>query len=117
MIVKSMSVTDYSTGSEYRYGDQSGNWQSIVAVDGKVNGNSNGASNEIASVDSETVATGTATIPPGVGGTRVQTGYPWVATRTAAAEVDVPQDGIPSGWVITSEGKVVPASVGARGMW
>lgn len=38
MYIKSLIVTDYSTGKEYKYGDQSGSWSSIEAVDGKVNG-------------------------------------------------------------------------------
>ncbi|KAF4760308.1 hypothetical protein HAV15_007759 [Penicillium sp. str.  len=39
MYMKSMTVTDYSTGTSYRYGDKSGSWQSIVAEGGTVNGN------------------------------------------------------------------------------
>ena len=39
MAVKSAKVTDYSTGKQYKWGDMSGTWQSIVAVDGKINGN------------------------------------------------------------------------------
>ncbi|KAI8397953.1 Glycosyl hydrolases family 16 (GH16) domain profile [Nakaseomyces glabratus] len=38
MYIKSLVVTDYSTGKEYTYGDQSGSWQSIKAVDGEING-------------------------------------------------------------------------------
>ncbi|PKS05401.1 hypothetical protein jhhlp_008777 [Lomentospora prolificans] len=44
MYVKSMVVTDYSTGDEYVYGDKSGAWTSIKAVNGVVNGNLDGAS-------------------------------------------------------------------------
>ncbi|KAJ5669472.1 hypothetical protein N7462_010542, partial [Penicillium macrosclerotiorum] len=40
MYLKSMTVTDYSTGTSYSYGDQSGTWESITADGGKVNGNS-----------------------------------------------------------------------------
>jgi len=40
MYVKSISVTDYSTGSQYQYSDRSGTWESIQAVGGKVNGTS-----------------------------------------------------------------------------
>ena len=42
MYVQSISVTDYSTGTEYKYGDQSGDWTSIVSTGGKVNGNAGG---------------------------------------------------------------------------
>lgn len=34
--VKSISVQDYSTGKEYAYGDHSGSWTSIQAIDGSV---------------------------------------------------------------------------------
>jgi beta-glucanase (GH16 family) len=37
MIVKSLTVTDASTGTQYKYGDMTGNWQSIVAAGGTVN--------------------------------------------------------------------------------
>lgn len=36
--VKSVTVQDYSTGSEYIYGDHSGSWTSIESVGGEVNG-------------------------------------------------------------------------------
>jgi beta-glucanase (GH16 family) len=38
MYVKNVVVSDYSTGKEYKYSDQSGKWTSIEAVDGEVNG-------------------------------------------------------------------------------
>ncbi|EEH38303.2 hypothetical protein PAAG_01224 [Paracoccidioides lutzii Pb01] len=37
MYVKSIKVADYSTGRMYEYADQTGNWQSVKAVDGKIN--------------------------------------------------------------------------------
>ena len=37
MMVRSIKVQDYSSGKEYVYGDKSGSWQSIIAVNGKVN--------------------------------------------------------------------------------
>ena len=36
MVVKDMKVVDYSTGSVYRYTDNTGSWKSIEAVDGQV---------------------------------------------------------------------------------
>lgn len=42
MQVKSIDVTDYSSGSQYVYTDRSGSWQSIKAVDGDTNDNGNG---------------------------------------------------------------------------
>lgn len=38
MYIQSLVVSDYSTGTEYSYGDDSGSWESIVAKNGKVNG-------------------------------------------------------------------------------
>ncbi|KAK6454920.1 concanavalin A-like lectin/glucanase domain-containing protein [Scheffersomyces xylosifermentans] len=38
MKIKSIIVSDYSTGESYSYTDQSGTWQSIEAKNGKVNG-------------------------------------------------------------------------------
>lgn len=38
MYIKSVIVADYSTGSEYSYGDNTGSWQSIKVKDGSVNG-------------------------------------------------------------------------------
>ncbi len=38
MYIKDLSVSDYSTGKEYSYGDKSGKWTSIEAKDGEVNG-------------------------------------------------------------------------------
>lgn len=38
MHIKSIIVTDYSTGDKYSYSDQSGTWESIDAENGKVNG-------------------------------------------------------------------------------
>ncbi|SMN20789.1 similar to Saccharomyces cerevisiae YGR189C CRH1 Chitin transglycosylase that functions in the transfer of chitin to beta(1-6) and beta(1-3) glucans in the cell wall [Maudiozyma saulgeensis] len=38
MYISKVIVTDYSTGSEYSYGDQSGSWESIQCKDGEING-------------------------------------------------------------------------------
>lgn len=40
--VQTLKVTDYSTGSEYKYTDHSGSWTSIQAIDGEINGNLDG---------------------------------------------------------------------------
>lgn len=50
MYMKSLVVSDYSTGSEYSYGDDTGSWSSIVARDGKVNGRKEQAEAEFASL-------------------------------------------------------------------
>ena len=112
MVVQSISVSDYSTGKEYRYKDKSGSWESIEAVDGKVNGNEG-------NVDGVTI-TGSAAaptntegpiIPPGGIGkededaTITQTGWPWDPDATP----DDSDEDAPDGWIITEEGKLIPA--------
>lgn len=111
MLVQSVSITDYSTGKKYHYSDNSGSWESIEAIDGKVNGN----------IDNENAITVTATaqgssattdvsIPQGGIGddgssaSATQTGWPWDGSA------DPTDAAIPSGWVMTSEGKLVPSS-------
>lgn len=117
MYAKSVVVTDYSTGSAYRYGDTTGTWQSIVAVGGKVNGNVGNAGMQTVTATAAQ-ATGTAgqaapTVPVGgigKGDTATQTGWPWVSTGTATANAV-----IPSGWRMTPEGKIVPIVSSAAG--
>ncbi|TVY28087.1 putative extracellular glycosidase [Lachnellula hyalina] len=120
MTVQSLAVTDYSTGTQYKYGDTTGDWGSIQAVGGKVNGNSGSAATAVASADVPAVTSASPSIPAGgIGGnshtdTASQTGWPWVAATTlstAVAATSAP--GVPAGWVITSSGKLVPASSAA----
>ena len=121
MTVQSIAVTDYSTGSQYKYGDTSGNWESIEAVGGSVNGNSGGAATVVASADSSAITSASPSIPAGLGGTSkddtsTMTGWPWVASATATTLSTVAYTssaGVPSGWIISSSGKVVPASSAA----
>ncbi|RDA95916.1 hypothetical protein CP533_5947 [Ophiocordyceps camponoti-saundersi (nom. inval.)] len=119
MTVQSVSVTDYSTGKEYRYRDQSGSGSSIEAVGGSVNANANRNSLPVspnAAAGAASRAGGPDSVP--VGGlardgsqaTRTQTGWPWVPGA-------VPTGGpIPSGWHMTPEGKIMrdQASAAAR---
>lgn len=110
MQVQSIQVTDYSTGSEYKYTDTSGSWESIEAVGGEVNGNANGDSITVTATASGTTAT--ADVPVGIAAddstaTATQTGWPWVASARPSTGA------IPSGWTMNSEGKIVPISAGA----
>lgn len=50
MHIKSLVVSDYSSGTEYVYGGTSGDWTSIEAVDGSVNGRKAIAMAEFASL-------------------------------------------------------------------
>ncbi|CAK7232528.1 transglycosylase [Sporothrix bragantina] len=109
MVVRSILVTDYSTGKEYVYSNTSGDWQSIEAVDGQVG--INVGADVATETATATVAAATSlspTVPAGgigAGATTSETGWPWVSTSTSTAIST-----IPSGWVMTSSGKIVPAS-------
>jgi len=80
-----MTVTDYSTGNSYSYGDKTGDWTSISADGGKVNGNS---ADEPTSTESAPAITATVeSIPVPWSGTHKETSswvtpnvWPWVAT-------------------------------------
>lgn len=119
MTVQNIQITDYSTGTQYKYGDTSGSWQSIQAIGGKVNGNAGGAASSVASAAVPAVTSASPSIPAGFGNTHgstsTLTGWPWVATTTlsTATQAATSAAGIPSGWVITASGKIVPASSAA----
>ncbi|CAJ2500949.1 Uu.00g038020.m01.CDS01 [Anthostomella pinea] len=95
MSVKNVKITDYSTGSKYSYGDTSGTWQSIVSEGGEINGNLNGAGGlTTTAVAAASTSTSTGNVPAGgIGGTG----------NTATS-------GLPAGWHMTSEGKLMPPS-------
>ncbi|KAI1394232.1 glycoside hydrolase family 16 protein [Hypoxylon trugodes] len=97
MGVKTLKVTDYSTGHSYTYGDTSGSWQSIKADGGEVNGNQGGAGTLTSTaVASGTTSTGSASVPAGgIGGSSTQGSS---------------SSNLPEGWVMTSEGKIVPSA-------
>ncbi|KAF4123519.1 Glycosyl hydrolases family 16 [Geosmithia morbida] len=102
MVVRSVAVTDYSTGSEYRYTDTSGSWQSIEAVGGEVNGNV-GQDDVTATATATALVTSAVSVPVGggIGTTATQTGWPWDDTTAPTV------GSIPDGWRMTSEGKLI----------
>ncbi|KAI1376257.1 glycoside hydrolase family 16 protein [Hypoxylon crocopeplum] len=99
MSVKSIKVTDYSTGHSYTYGDTSGSWQSITADGGQVNGNLGNADTlTTTAVASGSTSTDTASVPAGgIGG----------SSSDSSGSSD--SSNLPEGWVMTSEGKIVPS--------
>ncbi|KAK3341753.1 concanavalin A-like lectin/glucanase domain-containing protein, partial [Lasiosphaeria hispida] len=108
MRVKSALVSDYSTGKSYLYGDNSGTWQSIRSEGGAINGNidNSGGLTVTATATAATNQLAPSIPPGGIGGqgsTSTQTGWPWTGTGTAASNP------IPDGWIMTPEGKIVPA--------
>lgn len=111
MVVQSLQVTDYSTGTQYKYGDESGNWTSIESVGGAVNANVPSSATVLASA--ATTAATVSDIPAGFGASHsgVETGWPWVATATSTSGVTwATSASVPSGWIISSTGKIVPQS-------
>ena len=113
MKVKSLMVQDYSTGSQYSYGDQTGNWGSIKSNGGTIFSGGN------APVQSAPEVTATASGQP-IPFTPSETStyerpsvYPWVPNPSAS---QAPQatyanyPGLPSGWTVSDSGKVVPPS-------
>ena len=116
MVVQSIAVTDYSTGTAYTYGDTSGAWTSIKSTGGKINGNDGGSSPTdsappvITSTSSGnqpfsgTHADCTTCTTPGIGS--------WTATTLSTATIlNTNLPGLPSGWgVDPTTGKVIPPS-------
>jgi hypothetical protein len=97
MYVQSVSVVDYSTGTQYKYGDQSGDWTSIESVGGRVNGNVGGALADSSSPSSPDPATSSV--------------QPFYQPSASAATNYTSYPGLPSGWTVNpTTGKVVPPS-------
>lgn len=94
MVVSSISVVDYSTGSSYSYGNESGAWASIESDGGRVNGNVGG------SIASSPDPTTTGSLTPA-----------WAPAGTSATVSFTSYPGLPSGWSVNpTTGKVIPPS-------
>lgn len=114
MQVKSLKVADYSTGTQYIYGDQSGTWQSIKSNGGTIN---NGGNPMVVDPPAVTATASGQPIPFTPTETTVYTKpsvYPWVPDATTLSTAAQPTyanyPGLPSGWTVSSSGKVVPPS-------
>ncbi|KAI9835288.1 MAG: hypothetical protein M1819_002432 [Sarea resinae] len=120
MTVKSVAVTDYSTGTQYTYSGTSGTWQEIHAVGGSVNSGGS-ASVSVASAPAVTSTSNSAPMP--FEGTHRDTTstyttpsvFPWVAGATTLSTSTTPiatsnYPGLPSGWTVSGSGKVLPPS-------
>ncbi|KAH7118919.1 concanavalin A-like lectin/glucanase domain-containing protein [Dendryphion nanum] len=110
MQVKSLYVADYSSGTQYVYGDQSGTWQSIKSVGGKIN---SGGSNVVENPPAITSSGNGQPLPftPTTQTNRPSV-YPWIpaTTLSTAAPTFANYPGLPSGWTVSDSGKVVPPS-------
>lgn len=109
MKVKSIKVQDYSTGTQYTYGDRAGTWQSIKSNGGKINGGGSPVQG------SSPAITSSANGQPVPFDSSKSSVYPWVpnpSATTAAAQPTLGNyPGLPSGWTVSDSGKVVPPSL------
>lgn len=107
-------VQDYSTGTQYVYGDQSGSSGSIKAVGGSVY---SGGNKPIADSPKVTATASGQPIPftPGQTDTTRPNVYPWVPGTTSQAPQSTFSNypGLPAGWTVSDTGKVVPPSAAA----
>lgn len=113
MYLKSLSVTDYSTGSSYSYGDKSGKWQSIKSDGGQINGNSDEEPQSTESAPPVTATVDSAPIP--FDGTHratttadIPSVWPWVPTGSSSPESA--KTSVPSDWAVSGTGQVQPHS-------
>jgi hypothetical protein len=106
MKVKSIKVQDYSTGTQYSYGDQTGNWQSIKSNGGQINSGGSPVQDQAPAVTSSVNGAPIPFTP--VDRSSV---YPWITSTTAAPTTTFgTPPGLPSGWSVSDSGKVVPPS-------
>ena len=117
MEVQSIAVTDYSTGTQYKYTGTDGTWQGITAVGGKVNSNAKGAVVQSAIAPSSTGDTDSPMPFQGTHSAKESTivqpnAGAWSPTtlQTSATATVTTYPGLPAGWTVTSSGKVVPPS-------
>lgn len=112
MVVKSIAVTDYSTGTQYSYSGTSGTWQSIQSQGGKINSSGSKAVGPVEDSSSSTSSSESAPIPfsgthRGAEVTTHANVYPWVAT-TLATSTTAPTSypNLPSGYKVGANGKI-----------
>ena len=121
MQVKSIAVTDYSTGSQYTYSGTEGTWQSITAVGGTVNSNGgSGSSGSASQAAAQPATTGTVNSPMPFQGTHSDKsssvsqpnagGWTPTTLQTSSTATATTYPGLPAGWTVTSSGKVLPPS-------
>ncbi|KAI4117636.1 MAG: hypothetical protein LQ345_002174 [Seirophora villosa] len=90
MVVKSIAVTDYSTGTQYSYSGTSGTWQSIQSEGGKISSSGSKAVGPVEAGSSSSSTSESAPLPftgthKGAEVTPDRSGYPWVATTLATS--------------------------------
>ncbi|KAL8727769.1 MAG: hypothetical protein Q9166_005824 [cf. Caloplaca sp. 2 TL-2023] len=107
MMVKSVAVTDYSTGTQYSYSGTSGTWQSIQSQGGKINPS---GGKGVAPADSSSTSSTSDAAPIAFSGTHKDEAvtthanvYPWVATTlSTSTTAPTTYPNLPSGYKTTS---------------
>jgi beta-glucanase (GH16 family) len=114
MKVRSIMVQDYSTGTQYVYGDQTGTWRSIKSVGGTIY---SGGNKPIANAPSVTARASGQPIPFATTPRETDTYtrpnvYPWVPGTSSQAPQPTYANypGLPAGWSVSDSGKVMPPS-------
>lgn len=126
MYLKSIHVSDYSTGSQYSYSGTSGSWQSIRSSGGQINGSGQDNPGSTIIAGPGVTSADSTTAPTAFAGSHADSTsvyvtpsiYPWVPSATASIEtvtssIPTSYSGLPSGWTVNSSGKVVPPSSGS----
>ncbi|GBF65704.1 extracellular glycosidase [Trichophyton mentagrophytes] len=111
MFVKSIKVTDYSTGKEYVYKDMTGKWESIQAVDGKVNKSGkpgSGPKVESSTLPSSPSTSAHAPVPTvpggGIGNPQAPSTGPSPTLTNGPSSTMTSLIGLPSSWIVTETG-------------
>lgn len=114
MQVKSLKVQDYSTGTTYTYGDQTGTWQSIKSDGGSISSGGTPVEGDSPEITSTASGQPIPFTPSEDSSTFTRASvYPWVpdSSQTVAPQATYGNyPGLPSGWTVSDSGKVVPPS-------
>ena len=117
MLVSSVSVQDFSTGSSYSYDGTSGTWESIKSNGGSIN--SSGGSSSVDTASPAVTSTSSGDVPfegthRSAGSTSTPNAGGWsLSTMQTSTTSATSLPGLPSGWSLSTSGKVVPASSAA----
>jgi hypothetical protein len=121
MLIKEIKVIDYSSGTAYRYSDQSGSWESIQSIGGKIGaGPQTGAGNDVSAVpDTGSITTRNSKtgflIPPTSKASKLITSKPTPIPSTHISKQSA--DSSESTRLSTSSQSSAPSSTSRRRTW
>ena len=99
MVVSSIAISDYSTGTSYEYKGNSGNMADIISDGGQIGADKKGTAT---TGEAPAVTSLSPSVPAGLG-----------SSSSGGASQTIVVEGVPSGWVVASNGKIVPIAAGA----